>query len=86
MNEVIYIKKAIKQLRMFAQTDQKSIRLACDGLAKMPNCIQVKKLVNHQYDYRLRVGCFRVFFNFDGIVRIVFIEEVKRRNEHTYTS
>jgi mRNA-degrading endonuclease RelE of RelBE toxin-antitoxin system len=50
----------------------------------MPNCINVKALVNHDYQYRLRVGNFRVFFNFDGVVHIVSIEEVKKRDERTY--
>ena len=34
--------------------------------------------------YRLRVGDWRVFFEFDGAVKIISIEEVKKRNEHTY--
>ena len=53
-------------------------------LADFPNCQGVKKLTNHDYSYRLRVGDFRVFFEFDGDVRIIDIEEVKKRDEHTY--
>ena len=34
--------------------------------------------------YRLRAGNDRVFFEFDGAVRIVSIEEVRRRDERTY--
>jgi mRNA-degrading endonuclease RelE of RelBE toxin-antitoxin system len=44
----------------------------------------VKALVNHAYGYRLRVGNYRVFFDFEGAVRIVSIEEVKKRDERTY--
>lgn len=44
----------------------------------------VKALTNHEYGYRLRVGNYRVFFDFDGAVRIVSIEEVKKRDERTY--
>jgi mRNA-degrading endonuclease RelE of RelBE toxin-antitoxin system len=50
----------------------------------MPNCSNVRALVDHACQYRLRVGNFRVFFNYDGAVRIVSIEEVKKRDEHTY--
>ena len=50
----------------------------------MPNCINVKALTNHKYQYRLRVGNYRVFFNFDGVIHIVSIEEVKKRDERTY--
>jgi len=35
-------------------------------------------------DYRLQMGDFRVFFEFDGDVRIIDIEEVKKRDERTY--
>ena len=44
----------------------------------------VKSLTSHEYGYRLRVGNYRVFFDFDGAVRIVSIEEVKKRDERTY--
>lgn len=50
----------------------------------MPDCAGVKALVNHEYGYRLRVGRYRVFFDFDGEVRIIDIQEVKKRDEHTY--
>jgi len=33
---------------------------------------------------RLRVGNYRVLFDWDGGVRIVNIEEVRKRDEHTY--
>jgi mRNA-degrading endonuclease RelE of RelBE toxin-antitoxin system len=56
----------------------------CYKLSEMPDCINVKVLVNHDYQYRLRVGNFRVFFDFDGVVHIVSIEEVKKRDERTY--
>lgn len=41
------------------------------------------RLINHKYSYRLRIGDYRVFFEFDGEVNIVSIEEVKKRNERT---
>ena len=44
----------------------------------------VKALVKHAYGYRLRVSNYRVFFDFEGAVRIVSIEEVKKRDERTY--
>jgi mRNA-degrading endonuclease RelE of RelBE toxin-antitoxin system len=44
----------------------------------------VKALTHHEYGYRLRVGNYRVFFEFDGAIRIVGIEEVRKRDERTY--
>lgn len=64
--------------------DSKVVRKECNKLANMPDCGNVKALVNHEYQYRLRFGNFRVFFNFDGVVHIVTIEEVKKRDERTY--
>jgi mRNA-degrading endonuclease RelE of RelBE toxin-antitoxin system len=84
MNTVAYTRKAARQLRKIEPADSRAIRSECDKLAAMPNCSNVKALVNHAYQYRLRVGNYRVFFNFDGGVHIVSIEEVKRRDERTY--
>lgn len=50
----------------------------------MPNCLNIKVLVNHKYDYRLRIGQYRVLFTWDDEIQIVQIEEVKKRDEHTY--
>lgn len=84
MNSVEYTRKAAKQLRKIQAQDSKLIRAECDKLATMPNCINVKSLTNHEHQFRLRVGNYRVFFNFDGAVHIVTIEEVKKRDERTY--
>jgi mRNA-degrading endonuclease RelE of RelBE toxin-antitoxin system len=46
----------------------------------MPN---VKALAHHQYGYRLRVGNYRILFDWDGGVKIVSIKEVRKRDEHT---
>ena len=82
MNKIIYQIKALKQLRKIQNNIL--IRNKIDELSNMPNCINVKSLTNHKYQYTLRVGNYRVFFNFDGIIHIVSIEEVKKRDERTY--
>ncbi len=84
MNKVEITRKAAKQLRRLQGKDHRVILDECYKLSGMPNCVNVKALVNHDYQYRLRVGNFRVFFNFDGVVHIVSIEEVKKRDERTY--
>ncbi|MDD5272128.1 MAG: type II toxin-antitoxin system RelE/ParE family toxin [Methylovulum sp.] len=63
---------------------RKRIYLEVQTLVDFPNCQGVKKLTRHAYSYRLRVGDYRVFFEFDGGVHIVDIEEVKKRDESTY--
>lgn len=46
----------------------------------------VKRLVNHEYQFRLRVGEYRVLFDLtqDGEIHIVLVQEIKKRNEGTY--
>lgn len=62
-----------------------SIRGAVSSeLVDLSTARNVKKLVNHEYGYRLRVGGYRVFFEFNGAVRIVSIEEIRKRDEQTY--
>lgn len=84
MNTIEYSLKSLKQLRKIHPDHSTVIRNKIDDLANLPNCINVKPLVNHEYQYRLRVGNYRVFFNFDGVVHIVMIQEVKKRDERTY--
>ena len=85
MNAIIWKTKAIKQVlklqRQVAQTIRDVIE---EKLSVFPDCTGVKKLTNHQFQYRLRIKNYRVFFDFDGEIHIVNIEEVKKRNETTY--
>ena len=85
MNKINWRPKAVKQLMKLPKPDQKTIRDEVgEQLIQFPECRNVKQLTNHAYSYRLRVGRYRVFFEFDGSVKIVNIEEVKKRDEHTY--
>lgn len=78
-------KKARKQLDKIADGQTKvEIKNAVSSLTDLPNASQVKKLTNHQYAYRLRVGRYRVFFDVAEAIRIVTIEEVKKRDDRTY--
>lgn len=84
MNKINWTRKAVKQLGKINKADQPKVFEAVDALAHMPNVQNVKSLTNHQYGYRLRVGRYRVMFDWDGTVKIVNIEEVSKRDEHTY--
>jgi len=46
----------------------------------MQECQALEK----SYDFRLRVGRYRVFFDYDGQIRIIAIQEIRKRDEHTY--
>ena len=85
MNTIKWTSKAARQIGKIADKPMRQrIYQDVQTLADFPNCMNVKKLTNSEYPYRLRVGNWRVFFSFDGAVRIVSIEEVKKRNERTY--
>jgi mRNA-degrading endonuclease RelE of RelBE toxin-antitoxin system len=84
MNEIQWSTRALRQVRKLPDTDRQRIIEAAADLENMPNCQQVKALKNHNYGYRRRVGQYRILFDWDNIVHIVSIEEVRKRNERTY--
>jgi mRNA interferase RelE/StbE len=85
VNSINWQPKALRQLRKIDAHAGKQIRVAVnEELVDLSIARNVLALTNHEYEYRLRVGNYRVFFNFDGAVRIVNIEEVKKRDERTY--
>ena len=76
--------KALKQLQKLPVDDKKQITLAVRTLNKFPNVQNVKALKNHTYGYRLRVGRYRVLFDYENSVKIISIEEVRKRDDNTY--
>jgi mRNA interferase RelE/StbE len=85
VNSIDWQPKALRQLRKIDARAGKQIRDAVGTeLVDLAQARNVKALTGHEYGYRLRVGNYRVFFEFDGAVRIVRIEEVRRRDERTY--
>ena len=85
MNAINWQPKALRQLRKIDAHAGRQIRAAVTSeLVDLSKTRNVKALTNHEYGYRLRVGSYRVFFEYDGAVRIVNIEEVRKRDERTY--
>jgi len=84
ISEIQWTRKAVKQLRRIQAADQVRIYDAVQALMYMPHVQNVKALVRHAYGYRLRVGAYRVLFDWDGSLHIASIEEVKKRDERTY--
>lgn len=75
----------MRQLRKIDAHAGRQIRVAettePSDLSKARN---IKALINHEYGYRLRVGGYRVFFDLDGAVSIVSVEELRKRDERTH--
>ena len=85
MNTIVWTPAAAKQLRKLSRPVQTAIRDAVSlKLSRFPNCSGVKSLADHVHGFRLRVGDYRVIFDFDGTIKLVRIEQVGRRNERTY--
>lgn len=84
MNTIKWETRAQKQLRRLDKLSQRQIVTAVRLLAHMPCVAQVKALIRHRYGYRLRVGNFRVLFDWRQEIKIIEIQEVKKRDEQTY--
>ena len=84
MYTINWTKRAVKQLLKVAPAERGRIAKAVNALEDFPNAANVKLLTNHQYGYRLRVGDYRVLFDVALGVRIVAIQQVKKRDDNTY--
>ena len=82
MKQIRWRTKALRQLRKIkSRKEKETIYDAVETLRLFPNCANVKKLSDRN-DYRLLVGKWRIIFT--AAAEIVCIEEVKKRDEHTY--
>ena len=85
MEEIKWNKKAMKQLMKLQIKNRKSIVSAVEELPAPNGWRNVKHLTDHQYQYRLRVGRYRVFFDLEkDEMKIYLIQEIKKRDERTY--
>ncbi|MDR0311362.1 MAG: type II toxin-antitoxin system RelE/ParE family toxin [Acidobacteriota bacterium] len=84
MNQIQWTPKALRQARNLPSVEQGNIADAVSMLRGWPHVEQVKALRGRS-GYRLRVGRYRVLFTVRaGIPLVIRIEEVKKRDEHTY--
>jgi mRNA interferase RelE/StbE len=84
MFSINWAKKAVRQWLKIPATDQRRIAAEVDKLKWFPAASNVKALTNHQFGYRLRVGQYRILFDVQSAVRIIEIQEVKKRDGSTY--
>ena len=84
MYKIFWEKKALKRLKRIPIKDRRFINDSVKQLANWTDFHNVKSLINHQYQYRLRVERYRVFFDKEESLKILKIEEVKKRDERTY--
>jgi len=87
MNTIEWSNKARKQLQKINKGNRQAALTIYQHVEKLklfPECPNVKRLTNHENDYRLRVGDYRVIFDFTDSLKIINIEQVKKRDENTY--
>ncbi|MDC9715048.1 MAG: type II toxin-antitoxin system RelE/ParE family toxin [Gammaproteobacteria bacterium] len=85
MNKISWTNKAKKDLRKIPQKQKVQIYSAIGALSQpLDEWHNVKLLVNNKYDYRLRVGNYRVVFDFEKKAKIISVEKIGVRNERTY--
>ena len=82
--KIVWKRRARRQLDNIQTQDATRILKKVRGLADREAWKNVKALKNHAYQYRLRVGNYRVLFDIRDGVEILDVEEVCRRNEQTY--
>ncbi len=82
MKRIEWKPSALRQLRKIKNHEKRNLIYdAVDTLKYFPQCSNIKKLKGRN-EYRLRVSNWRVIFT--NSLKILYIEEVKKRNERTY--
>ena len=86
MKAIKWHNRTRKQLRKIPQNFRTLIIETVGQLATFPDCegLDIKPLKSHRYEYRLRVNRYRVLFDNQDEMRIIAIQEVKKRDERTY--
>jgi mRNA-degrading endonuclease RelE of RelBE toxin-antitoxin system len=86
MKRITWHNRARKQMKRIPRHYQDAIFQSVDKLVTFPDCknLDVKALQKHKYEYRMRVGRYRVFFDDRKEIEVIAIQEVKKRDDHTY--
>lgn len=79
--------RAVKQAKRIPHPERARIVGAAGKLGDWPACrdvLDIKPLKGHDHEYRLRVGRYRVLFDVEAGLRVISIEQVRKRDERTY--
>lgn len=86
MRTITWNNKARKQIKKIPNPYQGAIYLHIGMLESFPDIesLDILPLTNHKYDYRMRIGRYRILFNDHEQIQIIEIREVKKRDGRTY--
>lgn len=79
--KVEILKGALKQLKKLSPELQERIQLKIDELAIEPRPNKVKKLINRENAYRIRVGDSRVIYDIFDDILVVNVVEIGHRSK-----
>ena len=81
-------RKALKQVMKIQAQDRPRIFAGIRNLADSETWGDVRKLTNHPYGYRLRIGHYRVLFSATADMTLevneISVEEIKKCDDRTY--
>ncbi len=72
---------ALKELKALPGDVRARAIKAIDGLANEARPAGVRKLVEHENLYRLRIGDYRVLYQIDDATRVIIIFAVRKRED-----
>jgi len=79
--------RAVKQAKKIPSKERARIVKNVGNLSDWPACrenMDIKQLKHQVHEYRLRVGRYRVLFDVETGLRVVSVEQVRKRDERTY--
>ena len=79
MYEVIFTKKAAKQVRNLQDAHRRKLKEIIVALSENPFSYPYKKIRGEEHTYRIRVGQFRILYEVDDENNRVVIFKVERR-------
>jgi mRNA-degrading endonuclease RelE of RelBE toxin-antitoxin system len=86
MKKVTWKNRARKQMKRIPKNYRVKILEDDSRLKTFPDCqdLNIKALSNHDYEYRLRVARYKILFDNRKTLKIIEIQEVKKRDDRTY--
>ena len=80
--KIIFTDTAVKRLKSFSYKEKVKIFQKIEDLGKNPLANKnVKKLINFDISYRLRIGDYRVLFERNDEMKIIEIIDIRYRKE-----
>ena len=79
MNKILLTRRAIKQIKALPDNIKIRVKEKLIGMGRNPLDGNVKKLKVHQSLYRLRVGGYRIIFDFDRKIITICALTIKHR-------